>query len=244
MYRLLQFKQCFNSLSLLDPCSANVGVFHVVPEFLLNCLHCFWFFFIHFVPWQWFLPTCLPAYLFILLNHLLWYWFFLVYFHFSYCIIFVCLFFKSSNSLLNMSYIFSVFASILFPRSWIIFSVIILIYFSGRLPVSISLSSSEVSSCSFWNKKEYIWNIFLCCLILSNFLCMWAPFCRLQDCGSSCFWCVTLGCRVGSGSYVGFLVGGAGTCLPTGGWNWILSLRWAGPCQRACPEVAFGSRQL
>ena len=38
----------------------------------------------------------------------------------------VCLFFNSSRSLLSISCIFSIFASILFPRSWIIFTIIIL----------------------------------------------------------------------------------------------------------------------
>ena len=52
------------------------------------------FLFIHFfsVQWQWFLLVCLPAHWFILLYHLVYYWFFLVYFfHFSYCILHLCL---------------------------------------------------------------------------------------------------------------------------------------------------------
>ena len=44
----------------------------------------------------------------------------------------VCLFFHSSRSSLNISCIFS----ILFPRFWIIFTLITLNCFSGRLPVS------------------------------------------------------------------------------------------------------------
>ena len=56
-----------------------------------------------------------------------------------------CLFFSSSRSLVNMSCIFSIFASILFPRSWIFFTVIILNSFSGRLPIS------TLFSCFFWN---------------------------------------------------------------------------------------------
>ena len=53
--------------------------------------------------------------------------------------------FISSRSLLNFSYIFSIlvsglviFNSILFSRFWIIFTIIILNYFSGR-PLSLSL---------------------------------------------------------------------------------------------------------
>ena len=46
----------------------------------------------------------------------------------------VCLLFSSSRSLLNVSYIFS----ILFPRFCIIFTIIILNSFPGRLPMSSS----------------------------------------------------------------------------------------------------------
>ena len=42
--------------------------------------------------------------------------------------------------------------------------IITLNSFSGRLPISTSLSCSEVLSCSF------VWTIFLCCLILFKFL--------------------------------------------------------------------------
>ena len=68
------------------------------------------------------------------------------------------------------------------PKFWIIFSIIILNYFSGRLPVSISFSCfSWILSCSF------IWNIILCLFILSNFLWLCFSFGRLQGCCSSCF---------------------------------------------------------
>ena len=64
--------------------------------------------------------------------------------------------------------------------------------FLGRLPISTSLScSSEVLSFSF------ICEIFLCCLILSNFLWSRFPFHSLQGCSSCCF-----------------------CCLPPGGWGW------------------------
>ena len=49
-----------------------------------------------------------------------------------------CLFFSSSRSLLNISCIFSIRASILFPRFLIIFTIIILNSFSGTLPISSS----------------------------------------------------------------------------------------------------------
>ena len=104
---------------------------------------------------------------------------------------------------------------------------------SGRLPISISFSCSfGVLSCSFF------WNILLCCLIL----CLWSPFYRLLDC-SSCFSCLPLG---GWGWFRALyrLPGGSDWCLPAGGWGWLLSLLWAGPCQRACLEVPVDSGQL
>ena len=84
-----------------------------------------------------------------------------VIFHFNYCIIItVCsldLFFVK-----HFLYLLGLFFSL---RSWIIFTIIILNSFLGRLPISISLScSSRVIACSF------VWNIILCHLILSNFL--------------------------------------------------------------------------
>ena len=69
----------------------------------------------------------------------------------------VCLFFSSSRSLVNICCIFSIFASILFPRSWIIFSIIILNSFPGKLPISTSFSCfSGILSCPF------IWDITFC----------------------------------------------------------------------------------
>ena len=58
-------------------------------------------------------------------------------------------------------------AFILFLSSWIIFTVITQNPLSGRLPIVTSLScSSGVLSCSF------VWNMFLCHLILLKFLCI------------------------------------------------------------------------
>ena len=81
-------------------------------------------------------------------------------FHFSYCIVHHCLFFSSSRSLLNISCIFSICASILFPRYQVIFTIISLNSFSGRL----SISSLFSQSCRFV-PCSFICNIFLCCLI-------------------------------------------------------------------------------
>ena len=48
----------------------------------------------------------------------------------------VSLFYSSSKSLLNISFIFSICASILCLRAWIIFTFITLNSFSGRFPIS------------------------------------------------------------------------------------------------------------
>ena len=89
-----------------------------------------------------------------------------------------------------------IFSSILFLRPWIIFTIIILNSFSGRLPISTSFSCySGVLSWSF------IWFIALCLFIFSVFMSMWFLFHRLQDCNSSCF-----------------------CCLPSGGWGYLRGL--------------------
>ena len=118
--------------------------------------------------------------------------------------IIVCLLFSSSRSFLNVSYIFS----ILFPRFWIIFTIIPLNSFSGRLPISSSFAcSGGFLPCSF------ICCVFLCLLILLNLVCLGSPFHRLQVCSSCCFWCLPLVGKVGSVGCVGFLVQGTGACV-------------------------------
>ena len=140
----------------------------------------------------------------------------------------VYLFFNSSRFFLDISCIFSIFASILFPRSSIIFTVIILNCFSGRFPISTSFSYfSGVLSCSF------IWYIALCLFILSFFLWMWFLFHRLQDCSSSCFCSLPSGrwgclrglCKFPDGrdwwwvELIKTLI-----CLTADGWGWLPSL--------------------
>ena len=79
----------------------------------------------------------------------------------------VGLFLRSSRSLVNISCIFSIFASILFPRCWVNFTIIILNSFSGILPISTSFSCFPgVWSCPF------IWTQ------LSAFSC-WLTFCNV-----------------------------------------------------------------
>ena len=89
---------------------------------------------------QWFLPVCPPGHSSVLLSLLFCNWLLLVYYS--------SLFFSSCRSLVNVSCIFST----VFPRSWIIFTTIILNSFSERLPISTSLSCfSEVLSCPFFH---------------------------------------------------------------------------------------------
>ena len=118
--------------------------------------------------------------------------------------IIVCLLFSSSRSLLNVSFIFS----IVFPRFWIIFTIITLTSFSGRLPISCSFVWSRgFLPCSF------ICCVFLCLLILLNLLCLGSPFCSLQVRSSRCFWCLPPVAKFGSVGCVGFLVEGTGACV-------------------------------
>ena len=78
----------------------------------------------------------------------------------------------------------------------------------------------------------FICKIFLCHLILSNFLCLWCPFCRLQDYSSS-FWCLPPGGWGWSRSLC-WLAAGRDWCLNSGGFSWILFLWWAGSHQVVC----------
>ena len=77
----------------------------------------------------------------------------------------VYLFFSTSRSLVIISCIFSIFASILFLRSWTIFTIIILNSFSGRLLISTSFHCfSRVLSCLF------TWDTTFCFFNVINFL--------------------------------------------------------------------------
>ena len=72
--------------------------------------------------WKWFPLVCLPAHWFILLYHLVYYWFFLVYiFHFSYCILHLCLvvlYIFSLLKLLNYHSIHLFFSWVLWSSLW------------------------------------------------------------------------------------------------------------------------------
>ena len=73
----------------------------------------------------------------------------------------VYLFFSSCRSLVNISCNFSIVC----PRCWIMFTIIIVNYFSGRLPMYMSFGCfSGLLFCSF------IWDIIFCFFILIYFL--------------------------------------------------------------------------
>ena len=111
-------------------------------QFVLISFNSFFFFpLLHL-----FLPFYLLPHLSYLLPLLFYCWFPQSVFDLTYCIHYILtLFFISSRSLLNLSCIFltlvsrlSICNSILFSRFWIIFTVIIWNYLSGRFPISSS----------------------------------------------------------------------------------------------------------
>ena len=117
------------------------------------------------------------------------------------------MFFSSSTSLL---YVYCVF-SLLFPRFWIIFTIITLNSFPGRLHISSSFVwSGGFLPCSF------ICCIFLCLLILLNLLCLGVSFLQAAHSQFLCFWCLPPVGEVGSVGCVGFLVEGTGACVLVG----------------------------
>ena len=116
---------------------------------------------------------CLPGHLSVPLPQLFFYWLLLVY-----CSSLFCLFFSSSRSFMNTSYICFIFS----PRFWIIYTTIILNSFPGRLPSSTPFSYfSGVLSCSF------IWEIILCLFISVNFCDCGFHSGGFGDYSSSCF---------------------------------------------------------
>ena len=121
-----------------------------------------------------------------------------------------CLFFSSSRSFL----IFLIHASILFPRSWIIFTVITLNSFSGRLPVflfplhSYGLVGFYVppSSASYFSVISF-------CLTYCFYVLL-STGCRVIVPLASVV--CPLVSEVGPGACAGFLVGRPGACAMVG----------------------------
>ena len=156
---------------------------------------------------QWFPPFWLPGHLFVLLPPFFCYWFLLVYFSSQSICSFVLL-----DLFVNISSIFSILFSQILDHLHYHYSE----YVFWRLPIFTLLSC-------FYGILSYsfIWEIIVYLFILTHFVWLCFSFWRLQDCGSSCFFCVPSGVwgwEVG----VGFLMGGT-----DGGKNWVL-IWWAG----------------
>ena len=112
--------------------------------------------------WQVFPSFCSPAHLSVLLPKSFSYQFLLVYFSLQVCAVHQCLFFSSSRSLLNTSCILLIQASILFLRSWIILSLLWILFQNCLLPLRLSnlvdfylapfvTHVSDVSCCLTWS---------------------------------------------------------------------------------------------
>ena len=100
-----------------DSYNSNIDVFGVVPEVsetVLISLHSFFFILFHDSDFHHFIFQL--TYSSIPLPQLFCYRFLLLYFSCQLLYVHHCLFFSSSRSLLNISCIFSICASILFPR--------------------------------------------------------------------------------------------------------------------------------
>ena len=80
---------------------------------------------------------------------------------------FICLFCKTSGFLLNISCIFFICDPILFLRSWIIFTFILWVIFLADCLYPLLL----IFLMEFY-LVVFLWDKFLCHLILSNFLCL------------------------------------------------------------------------
>lgn len=106
-------------------------------------------------------------------------------------------------------------------------------YFPCSLPIPSSFCCSEVFPCSF------VCNIFLCSLVLSNFLCFCPSFHRLQDHSSSCFLCLS------PGGWVWFrglcvLLSVRDLCLLSGGWSCVFVVLMGMAISSVSFEMAWG----
>ena len=130
-------------------------------------------------------------------------------FHFSYCAVELCCLYFLALCYTFLVPAWSVPPFFFFPE--FIFIIITANTFSGRSSVSTSL----ICLLGFLS-WSFVWNIALCCLILSNFLCLQSPLRRLLGWSSSSFWYLAPG---GWGWSRGLcrLPGGRDWCLPTGG---------------------------
>ena len=115
----------------------------------------------------------------------------------------LCLFFSSSRSYVNLSFIFSICASILFPRSCIIFTMN---YFSGTLPISSSFGLVgfylATLSSTYFSVISFCLTYCVCCLLSAG--------CRVVVPLASDV-CPLVG-EVCPGACARFLLGGTGAC--------------------------------
>ena len=178
-----------------DSYDLNVGAFNIVPEVSEVVLISFNSFFLFSSLLQLFPPFYLSPHLSYLLLQLFYCWFPSRVFLISVIALFIIdwIFFISSRSLLNISYIFSILVSrlficnsILFSRFWIIFTIIILNSFSGRLPISSSLVwfGGHLSS-SFTADYFSAFSSCLDCCVLSGLSVCWKFVVPLYCRGSS-----------------------------------------------------------
>ena len=177
IYSLQKFSHILSFTDLLlDPCNSNVSVFFLLSQKSLRLNS------VLFIPFTLFcssevISTILPSWS--LLYSSAWDILLLIpsrVFSISAIVLFVCLFFNFSRSLLIDSYIFF---SILFSRLLVIFTVIILNSLSGSLPISSLYLGSYVS---FFFFLPFISVVLLCrfIIIFFNLLCLTSPFPWLQ----------------------------------------------------------------
>ena len=102
------------------------------------------------------------------------------------------------------------------------------------------LVSTSFSCCSGILSCFFIWHIFLCCLLLSDYLYLSSSFLRLQDCNSSRFWCLFHSVRL----VLCRLPGGRGWCLHYSGWTLLLSLGCQGNVKRCSLGVSVNLEHL
>ena len=226
----------FLSSSLGTPMNRMLGLLTLSQSSLvLASLLLILFFFLFFSSLLHLFPTFyLPSHLSYLLPHLFYCWlppecFLSQLWHYSLLIesfLFLWVPCKLFSILVSRLFICN---SILFSRFWIIFTIIILNSFSGRLPISFSFVwFGGLLSCSF------TWWIFLCLFIFFKFLCLAWPFCMLEVCGSSLLWRLLPVGRVERVACQRFLVREACVGVLVG-WSWISSL-WSA---MKCPVVSF-----
>ena len=216
--------------SFWDSYDLNVGVFNIAPEVSVIILISFVF---PFFPSDSFISIILsstshilssPSVILLLVHSRV------LLISFIELFIIDWLFFISSRPLLNIYCIFATLVSglficnsILFSRFWIICTIIILNYYSGRLPISSSFVWFGGHLSCFFTCQ-----IFLCLFILFRLLCLGCPFCRLEVHGFSLLWSLLPVDGVGLVACQGFLARGTCICvLVCGTGSLLFEVQWS-----------------